>query len=296
MPWSAVTVERGVRGQPGGEPRELAVDRLQLLGPLEGLGAVDVAELVDLAPVEVDERARRRADRLQRDVDARGEGVGGGEAAAAQRRPGQPGAVEEARARSAPPRARPRPPARTRSSRAASSSGTGPSSQDSSLKTRSSPGTSTSYPSMPWAPGGVPVPKLPIEVAVVAGKPAGTVRVPAACARSHGAWPSRRAQLVGARARRRARRHRVAPPAGRAARPRSAPRRARARRGSRRRSGGRRRGCRPRSRGRRAAAPQPLPMAAERSRAKPSAPASLSSPSAAAEMRRAMSSPVTVPS
>ncbi len=82
-------VDGRVRGHGAHEARQLGVDRLELVTPLPRLAPVDVADLVELPPVEVDERAPLGAQRPQRGVHAALQGGRRAEPAAAQRRPGQ---------------------------------------------------------------------------------------------------------------------------------------------------------------------------------------------------------------
>ena len=104
---------------------------------------MDVADLVELAPVQVHEGARRGAHRGQRRVDPCARVTGGDEPAAADGGVGEPGPVEVGR-----PDAHDLDPGPATASKTVSCGcqvrGSGPSSQDSSLSSRSAPGTSTS--------------------------------------------------------------------------------------------------------------------------------------------------------
>ena len=146
------------------------------------------------------------------------------------------------------------------------------------------------------------MPKVPIDVAVVDGKPLATRRVVGSTtAQPRGVAGAADEQVVaqpvdehddGATGR-----WQVEPGAGAVP---ALPGHAEAPRHARQHVGERRSGPHGRVGGRvardRHPAAQPWPMAAERSRANASAWVRASSPSAAAEMRSAMSSPVTVPS
>lgn len=72
------------------------------------------------------------------------------------------------------------------------SSGSGPFSQLRALNRWLLSGLCPSYPIMPWAPGGSPVPKLVRLVAVVEGNPAWRRRALLSRERRKGAWPLRR--------------------------------------------------------------------------------------------------------
>src|SRR5450759_3723457 len=91
-------LDRGVRGHPGREASDATVDQLQLFTPLPGLAAVDVPHLVELSPVEIDKGTLARPNCRQRRIHPILKGMRRCEASAAQRRVGQPRAVEETRA------------------------------------------------------------------------------------------------------------------------------------------------------------------------------------------------------
>ena len=115
--------QRAVTREGGREPGELAVDRLELVAPLPGVAAEDVPGLVELAPVEVDEGARRRPHGGERGVDPGGQAVGGREAPTAERGVGQARSRRSTRGRRGSPAPRTGAPARRRSRAAASAAG-----------------------------------------------------------------------------------------------------------------------------------------------------------------------------
>ncbi len=87
----------GVRRHTGDQPAHRTVDQLQLVAPLPGLAAVHVTDLVQLAPVEVDQRPVATPDGRDGRVDAGVQGGRGGEGPSAQGCVGQARPVEEAR-------------------------------------------------------------------------------------------------------------------------------------------------------------------------------------------------------
>src|SRR5690606_10541825 len=87
--------QRGPRREGRGDLGERGVDLLDAVGPLVGVGAVDVPGLVDLAEVDVDELPSRTAHQLPHRRDALRNGVRRAETRAPQRGPGEPGALED---------------------------------------------------------------------------------------------------------------------------------------------------------------------------------------------------------
>ena len=138
MPWSAVTVSEQSSGRRAASRAQLAVDALELVTPLPGVAAVHVADLVERRPsrgAPAPAAPTRTAARVAstRCVRVRGRD----EAATADGGVGEPRPVEEGRPDRARPRPRPRPTASKTVSCGCQARGSGPSSQDSSLSSRS---------------------------------------------------------------------------------------------------------------------------------------------------------------
>src|SRR5665647_836855 len=91
-------INGGVRRHARHEASEGTVDELELITPLPGLAAMDVPNLVELSPVEVDESTLAPPNCRQCRIHPSIKRTRRGEATAAQRRVGQSRAVEEARA------------------------------------------------------------------------------------------------------------------------------------------------------------------------------------------------------
>ena len=185
--------QRARREQPG-EPGELAVELVERVAPLPGADAVVVADLVDVAPVQVDERRAHRAPRPRRRpgrpgspragrTRPRSDGLGqpgAGEARRSHRRDRHARGVDRPRRRWA--RAATRAPGRRRSRRRGS-------------RGRRCRGAARSSRPCPVRPGPTPVPSRPSDAAVVDGKPVTSRRACGSSERRNGAWPARSVRL-----------------------------------------------------------------------------------------------------
>ena len=91
-------INRGVRGHAGHEACEGTVNQLKLVTPLPGLAAMDMSNLVEFSPVEIDKGTFAAPNCCQSAVHPAIKRTCRLETPSAQRRVGQPRAVEEARA------------------------------------------------------------------------------------------------------------------------------------------------------------------------------------------------------